>query len=361
MGANMVYGCTTLKRCKQAFKLKFPFLHPYTSTRRLTKTNTSSCTKQLTMNEFHDSGELYTIRNQFYTNQHHKVASYSLDLFSPENQLKVLEFQVRSLVALAKDASQLIEEGRLLFPDNDDLFDVLQAWNDLMTFGTDDSTYFEDIEVANFELQAVLTALYTVKFQKDIDAAINLLVSYTNSSNNNLHELEPYLILVQLYLIKENFSEANKIYQSFRKFPDSARDSIIYQVLESWILSIKGESDNISNAYYFYDELLSSDFEDDPQGKFRILNVLFALTLQLNHFPEAKELLNQITALGYLGNGNADLLANQITFDYLTNGGANVGSLLKQLYATEPDHQLLVDLKDKNDKFNDIVAKYQLA
>lgn len=313
------------------------------------------------MNEFHDSGELYTIRNQFYTNQHHKVASYTLDLFSPENQLKVLEFQVRSSVALSKDASPLIESGRLLFPDNEELFDVLQAWNDLKTFGTDESTYFEDIEAATFELQAVLTALYTVKFQKDVDLAIALLVNYTNSSNNNLHELEPFLLLVQLYLVKENFSEANKIYQNFRKFPDYTRDTIIYHVLESWILSIKGESDNISNAYYFYDELLSSDFEDDPQGKFRILNVLFVLTLQLNHFPEAKELLNQIVALNYQGNGNADFVANQVTFDYLTNDGSNVGPLLKELYATEPEHQLLVDLKDKNDKFNDIVAKYQLV
>lgn len=313
------------------------------------------------MNEFSDSGELYTIRNQFYTSQHHKVISYSLDLFSPETQLKVLEFQVRSSVALSKDASQLIETGKLVFPDNDGLFHVLQAWNDLKTFGTDESTYFDDIEQADFELQAVLTALYLVKFRKDMDQAIALLVNYTNNNSNNLHEFEPYLILVQLYLIKENFSEANKIYQNFKKFPDYARDSIIYQVLESWILSIKGESDNISNAYYFYDELLSSDFEDDPQSKFRILNVLFVLTLQLNHYPEAKELVSQIEALDYTGNGNADFIANKITFDYLTNNGAEVGSLLKQLYSTETDHQLLIDLKDKNDKFNDIVLKYQQA
>lgn len=313
------------------------------------------------MNEFSDSGELYTIRNQFYTSQHHKVISYSLDSFSQETQLKVLEYQVRSSVALSKDASQLIETGKLVFPDNDDLFHVLQAWNDLKTFGTDESTYFDDIQLADFELQAVLTALYLVKFRKDIEQAISLLVSYTSSSSNNLHEFEPYLILVQLYLIKENFSEANKIYLNFQRFPDYARDSIIYQVLESWILSIKGESDNISNAFYFYEELLSSDFEDDPQGKFRILNVLLVLNLQLNHFPEAQELINQIEALHYEGNGNADFVANRISFDYLTNSGAEVGPLLKELYSKEPNHQLLVDLKDKNDKFNDIVLKYQQA
>lgn len=353
MGANVVHGC------------RFSWLR-FTNFRQHTRapkhTSLILPKRQLgTMTEFGDSGELYTIRNQFYTSQHHKVVSYSVELFSPENQLKVLEYQVRSSVALAKDASQLIETGKLLFPDNDDLFHVLQAWNDLKTFGTDESTYFDDVQEAEFELQAVLTALYLVKFRKDIEQAITLLVAYTNSSTNNLHELEPYLILVQLHLVRENFSEANRIFESFRLFPDVTRDGIIYQVLESWILSIKGEADNISNAYYFYDELLSSDFDEDPQGKFRILSVLFVLTLQLNHYPEARELLNQIVALDYKGQGYADFLANQVTFDYLTNSGSNVGALLKELYATEADHQLLVDLKDKNEKFSELVAKYQTA
>ena len=79
-------------------------------------------------------------------------------------------------------------------------------------------------------------------------------------------------------------------------------------------------SDNINNSYYFYDEILSSDFDQDIQGKFKILNVLFALTLQLKHFPEAQELLEQIKGLGVV---DANFIANQITFDQLQNDGAN--------------------------------------
>lgn len=308
------------------------------------------------MNEFSDSGELYTIRNQFYTGQHRKVLLSPLELFSQAAQLKVLEFQIRSTVALEEDASQLIDQGKQLFPESDAFFDVLQAWNDLKTFGTDESTYFDDVQEAKFELQAVLTAFYLVKFRNEIDLAIALLERYTKAKNS--YELEPYMVLVQLYLIKENFTEADRVYKSFLLFPDHARDNIIYHVLESWILSIKGESDNISNAYYFYDELLSSDFEDDSEGKFRILNVLLVMTLQLKHYPEAKELLTQIASLDYKGIKNADLLANRITFDYLTNGGAGVKELLQQLYATNPEHQLLTDLGDKNLKFSEIVAKY---
>lgn len=341
-----------------------PALHPCTvaNTQR-TPTNTYQRTLHHTaMNDFSDSGELFTIRNQFYTGQHHKVVSYSVDLFSTETQLKVWEYQARSTVALRQDASQLVEQGRARFPQSDALFDSLQAWNDLNTFGTDELTYFDDSQDPEFETQAVLTALYLVKFRKDVDQAIALLTRFVGKGSENPFQLEPFLILVQLYLHKENFSEAVRVYQKLQTFPSEARDDIIYQVLESWIMSIKGESDNISNAYYFYDELLSTDFEDDPQGKFRVLNVLLVMTLQLKHYPEAKELLDQIAALDYKGsNGQADLLANRVTYDYLTNDGANVVTLLRELAAVDAEHQLLVDFKEKNERFDAIVEKYQTA
>lgn len=311
------------------------------------------------MDSFGDSGELYTIRNQFFTNQHQKVISYDLDQFSPEGQLRVLEYQVRSTIALQKDASNLIDNGKSSFPDNEQLFLLLSAWNDLKSFGTDDSTYFEDITQAEFELQAVLTAIYLVNFKKDIDQAIVLLTNYIDSGNLNPEELESFLILVQLYLIKGNFNAANKIMLNFKNFPDSARDSIIYQVLESWLLSVKGESDNISNSYYFYDELLSVDFDDDSQGRFKILNVLFVLTLQLKHYPEVQELLAQMKTLE--GKTDGDFLANQITMDYLLNNGENVEELLKELSKSNEEHQLVKDVNEKNSKFDEIVEKYKAA
>lgn len=313
------------------------------------------------MNDISDSGELFTIRNQFYTGQHSKVVAYDLDLFSPEAQLKVLEFQVRSIVARDDDASLLIEQGKSSFPDQEEVFSVLQAWNDLATFGTDELTYFDDIAEATFETQAVLTALYLVKYHKDVDLAIALLTKFTARASENAFELEPYLLLVQLYLFKENFAEANKVYLKFQKLPFGARDDIVYHVLESWINSVKGQSDNISNAYYFYDELLSSDLDDDVQSKFRVLSVLFVMTLQLKHIPEAQEVLDQVAALDYKGAGTADMLANRITYEYLTNDGANVVALLRELAAADAEHQFLADFKEKNDRFDAIVEKYQVV
>lgn len=310
------------------------------------------------MDTFTDSGELYTIRNQFYTNQHGKVKAYDLGLFSPENQLKVLEYQIRSTIAFGEDASELIVSGRTKFPDNEAFFQLLSAWDDLKSFGTDDSTYFDDIDVAEFELQAVLTTIYLVKFGKDIDQAIKFLTSYIDNTNAlaKYNELEPFLVLVQLHLIQGNFTAANKIFVSLSKFPDSTRDSIIYQVLESWLLSIKGETENINNSYYFYDELLSSDFDDDTQGKLKILNVLFVLTLQLKHIPEAQELYAQIKELEQ--KPNADFIANLIAYDYLINGGNNVDSLVGELKSADPDHAFVGDWLEKNERFDEIVAKY---
>lgn len=307
------------------------------------------------MDTFADSGELYNIKNQFYTDQFQKVISYTLDQFSPESQLKVLEFQIRASIALEQDASELIEFGRVTYPDNDDLFELLTIWNDLKTFGIDDSTYFQDIKQAKFALQAVLTAIYLVQVEQDIDQAIGFLNDYINSSTNVV-EIEPFMILMQLYLVKGNYQLSNKLFINLQKFPD-IKDNIIYQIIESWILSIKGESENINNSFYFYDELLStSGVEDDVSCKFRVLNVLFVLTLQLKHYPEAQELLKQIDTLGV--KPNADLIANKITFDYLVNGGENADVLLQELQKVDPEHQYLADLNEKELVFDEIVAKY---
>ncbi|GEQ66653.1 hypothetical protein JCM33374_g316 [Metschnikowia sp. JCM 33374] len=305
--------------------------------------------------------DLFSIRKQFYTGQHSKVVEHDYEQFSEETQLKALEFQIRSKVELSQDAKALIAQGVNSFPAHEDVFEALTAWSDLITGGTGNSSYFEGCEEAQFELQAVLTARYLVKYRKDVDSAIAHLVRFTGRASENVLELEPYLLLVQLYLFKENLTEASKVYKKFETFPSSARDDIVYDILESWVNSVRGQSDNINDAHYFYDELLTRGFDHDTQGKFRILTVLFVFSLQLKHHPEAQEVLDQISAMDYNGVGKADLIANQITYEYLTNGGDEVLALLKELVATDPEHPLLADLKEKNDRFDAIVEKYQIA
>ena len=299
------------------------------------------------MDAFSDSGELYTIRYQFYTNQYHKVKSYSLEEFSEENQLKVLEFQIRSTVALDQDASQLIEQGKTRFPDNEGFFQLLQAWNDLHDFGTDDSTYFEDLKQAKFELQ-------------DIDQSIKFLTDYIDKLNNlqKYNEIEVFLTLIQLYFIKGNFKQATAIFKVLNLFPDFSRDNIIYQIIESWYISIQNGTDNVNNSYSLYDEVLSNSYSDeDVKGKVHNLTVLLVLTLQLKHYPEAQEILDQISTL--TNEKSADLIANQITLDRLVNYGQGTNELLVELKRVNAEHELIKDEESKNEVFDAIVAKYQ--
>ena len=301
--------------------------------------------------------ELYNLKNSFYTHQHRAVLAYALDGFSEEYRLSAQVFQIRSKVALGEDASVMIDKAKTNFPDNNDLFHLLQAWNDFFTFGTDDSTYFNDVATYKTELQAVLTLIYLVKLEKSVDLALERLTEYVESEAGV--QLEALMYLIQFNLIKGNFTAAFKLFSSFLLLPALARDLIIYQVLESWVHSLKGESDNISSAYYFYDELLSAADDEDVEGKLVNLTLLLALTIQLKHYPEALELLEQIDSLAAKPNG--DLIANKITLDYATENGANIPELLQQLKSADDEHPALQDLKEKSQLFDEIVAKYKVG
>lgn len=303
-----------------------------------------------------DTNELFTIGNQFYTGQHRRVLAHQVSQYSAASQPKVLEYLVRSSVALAQDASPLLEHEKLQ-QDHEALLLVLQEWNDLQTFGTESLTYFDDVAQPEFATQAVLTALYLVKYRHDLELAAGVLQGYIAQGHGVL-DLEPYLLLVQLHLHRGNLKEAVALYDRFAKMPYAARDDIVYHVLESWINSARGGFDAVSNAHYFYDELLAGDLDDDPQAKFRVLSAIFALTLQLKHLPEAKEVLAQVLAVEYLGPLAADLLANRIAHDYLTAEGAHVAELVQQLSELSPGHAVLADYADKNERFDAIVEKY---
>ncbi|KAI5956564.1 hypothetical protein KGF54_001039 [Candida jiufengensis] len=323
------------------------------------------------MDSFSDSGELYSIRYQFYTNQHQKVTEYNLQDFSPENQLKVLEYQIRSTIELNLDASTLIENGRTIFPDDGNVFQLLQAWNDLNDFGTDDSTYFEDLKEAKFELQAILTTFYLIKFEKDFDQGIQFLNNYLENLNisTKYNEIEIFLVLIQLNSIKGNYSKVKTIFMQLNQFPDFVRDNIIYQIIESWYKSIQNGSENLNNCFYFYDEILNNSFNDDDlKGKIHNLLILFILNLQLKHYPESQEILKQIENLKLDNNENDikikdeefdDLLANKITFDRLINFGNDSDKLLEELKNINSDHELIKDEEAKNELFDSIVSKYQ--
>ena len=144
-------------------------------------------------------------------------------------------------------------------------------------------------------------------------------------------------MLVQLYLIKGNLTGATKVLQNLNQFPESARDNIVYQVLESWILSVTGDQtiSTIATTFTmrFYRAILIKTF----RGKFKIFECVVCVDVAVETFPEAQELLEQIKGLGVVDAN----FANQITFDQLQNDGANTAELLSELKRLDASHELL--------------------
>lgn len=129
--------------------------------------------------------------------------------------------------------------------------------------------------------------------------------------------------------------------------------------MESWMMSLRGKTENLSNSFYFYDEILSSGAESDPFAKKKILSIMFVLYLQMRHFPEAQETLGQIEALST--KPDATLISNKITLDIIVNKGEDVSKLLEELSKISPDHPHLKDRAEKNAAFEEIVSKYKLS
>lgn len=314
------------------------------------------------MDNFEDTGELFTLRNQFFTGQYTLVKDHALEEFSEQTQPKVLEYQIRSSIALGQDASKLIDllNSKLPEGENQEIYLPLSAWNDMMCFGTDNSTYFESLKEPKNVLQAILTGLYYFHAEHSIDRAIECLNNFVEKSSLiTFDELEPLLWLAQLYLLKENYLAANKVLLKFDSLQSSTKDVVIYQVLESWMMSLRGKTENLSNSFYFYDEILSTGAEADPFAKTKILSIMFVLYLQMRHFPEAQETLGQIEAL--CTKPDATLISNKITLDIIVNKGQNVSDLLGQLSKVSPDHPHLKGRAEKNAAFEEIVSKYKLS
>lgn len=313
------------------------------------------------MDAYGDSGELYNVRNQFYTYRYRLVREIDPAAFSAETRLKALEFKIRLMHALGEDALDIIASSRNEYPDDASLFQVLDAWNALAVLGADTLAYFDALAEPQFELEAVLLAHYYARYRGEPATAIEKLTQYieTTKAYTKYNELEVFLTLAQLHLAHGSQNAAFQVFERVKKFPKFATDNILYQILEAWVLAIRGGSDRLKNSYSFFDELLEQDFDADAEAKFRALNALFVLSIQLKRYPEAQQVLAQILESPVAATG--DSIANRIAFDYTVNNGSGVGELMAELEKVEPTHAMLLDYREKSAKFDAIVEKFKIT
>ncbi|GMF01506.1 unnamed protein product [Ambrosiozyma monospora] len=147
-----------------------------------------------------------------------------------------------------------------------------------------------------------------------------------------------------------------------KQFPSGLKDSFIYNLTASWF-ELFQFGDTLNSSFYHYDEISSND----STTTLKSLVCLLVANLKNLHFPEAKDVLNKIESLAEEKGGDfdqlkawkADLLIDEISYGIIT-GDAEYDSkkLLKELETLDPSNEYLVDLKEKNELFDGIVAKY---
>ncbi|ODQ78477.1 hypothetical protein BABINDRAFT_162690 [Babjeviella inositovora NRRL Y-12698] len=300
------------------------------------------------MDPFSDSGELYAIRQQFFAGQYSAVAELSLDEFSEPYYAAAKQYITRSQIALGDFKTALAT----LQTEDDLTSETLSAYIQYLQGNTAGGAKLEQLIAAHqdTEIVQIIGAIYLVKANADVDGAITLLSTSTESPS-----MESILLLLQLRILNHQLPLAAKELQQIKKL---AQDSIIIQLAEALVnLSLGGEAE-LQQAYYFFEEISSQWLS------FSNLLSLLAVNLQMNRLPESEETIKQLQLLldTVEGAPRADFIANQITYALLTEAeDARVEELRAELALVDPQHPYLVDYAAKNLLFDDIVAKYEQA
>ncbi|CDK28077.1 unnamed protein product [Kuraishia capsulata CBS 1993] len=300
------------------------------------------------MDPFSDTGDLYQIKQQFFCGQYDLVVKHGLDSFSAESHYKATEYVVRSHFALESidDALKIIKEDETEGEDAEKLKFLAKYATYLKSrTGGESSDIDEYIEnFANLEIVAVLGSVYLINLGK-LNQALELLSGIEAS-------LETIALTVQIRILTGKLELAQKELSYAKKW---AQDDIVFNFAEAWANLSVGSLNNLQSAFYFFEEIAQGN------TSFKGLVSLLGLNLQLHHFVESKEVLNQLEQLAQTSQTEeslaGDYLANKVSYDAIT-GEADFEQTVTELREVAPSHQFVVDYDDKLATFDGIVAKY---
>ncbi|ODV59223.1 coatomer subunit epsilon ASCRUDRAFT_82222 [Ascoidea rubescens DSM 1968] len=300
------------------------------------------------MEAYGDSDELYTIRQKFFSGQFKLVAETSLKSFSGSVAARAEEYILRSRISLG-DVSGVLnyiqaeeQNGRALpagleairlyalYVRNPSKNDIHLKFEEFISRHTNDETTL------------VLGSIYLVKQYGNYEDALTLLSKGENS-------LECISVIVQIQLLRNRLDLAIKELKNSRQI---SQDSIIYNLSESWANSVSGSDDKLQSSFYFWEEISQSN------TSVKSLVSLLIINLQMKHFPESKEIIDQIELL----NGDdLNFLANEITYYVINGDNKKVEELIQRLnQLSKGQHPYIIDYKEKDAMFDEIVQKYSI-
>lgn len=205
--------------------------------------------------------------------------------------------------------------------------------------GEDVTSDFDALIASSYHswIVQILGSFFLVKNGRN-EEAITLLQRHENS-------LECVLLLTQLYIHQNKVELAEKEVSQASEY---AQDSIIFNLAEAYLNSVKnGES--LRGALYFFEEL------SHTKPSYRALIGQLVLNLQLHQFPEAEEVFRQLEELDGV---NGNVIANQIAYANITGDEELASKKRAELQSLDPNHPSVVDYKEKNELFDQIVEKY---
>lgn len=276
---------------------------------------------------------MFTIQQAFYNGDYNQVVTVDISGFKDSNKLKASVLVARAKIYLGK-AKQVSAE----LSGNKDL-EIVREYANYTEGRKDALSNIEKIiaEESNNEIVQFMGGL-TLAAEKRYNDALMLLGNHEGS-------LECISLIVQIYLIQNRVDLAMKQVQEAKKI---AQDNIVFNLSEAWVNLRKGGQDNCQSAYYIFDELSSGGI---PTVKSLVGQAV--AELQMGRIPEAEQSLAQA---GQLDAENPDVLCNSIVA--ATLAGKDVLDLESKLEHVQKDHPSLVDLEEKAQLFDKIIAKY---
>lgn len=287
--------------------------------------------------------ELFTIQRAFYSGDYEQVVSIDPETFTETNVVHAQVLVARAQIALGRH-QELLASLSGVTADEVEL-SVVKQFALYTLGGSGRAAALGELEQAIKAHKTNQTVQYigglVLVAEQRLDEALELL---------SLHEgsLEAISLIVQIRLVQNRLDLAQKEVAAAKKW---AQDNIVFNLAEAWLDLRLGGSDKYQDGYYIYEELASNG-----TATFKSLQGQIVSQLQLGRLPEASESIQEALALAP---NNPELLINAIASAILQGNKTAQAELEAQLKQVAPaEHAYLADLKEKEDAFDKVAAKY---
>ncbi|KAK9451504.1 coatomer epsilon subunit-domain-containing protein [Limtongia smithiae] len=289
------------------------------------------------MDQFSDSGELFTIHNLFYQGAYREVLEVSLDGFSASALTLARVYHYRAAIALG-DAAAVLEE--LEDTEGSAALASVKAFALSKTGKVDEALEIveELVDTASSDSTVQVLGAIVLYLAGKLDDALLLLSKHEGN-------LAAVALVVQIRLAQNKLDLAAKEIQQVRKY---GQDNIVVNLAEAWV-NLQSGGDKYQEAFYIYEELTQAPLSSNART---FLGQVVA-DIQLGRYPEAED---AISAALERDPKCPEVLVDAIVLSTLLGKDSTTyHQTLAEVDATNP---FLVDLEEKSSLFDTCAAQF---